>query len=62
MQMGSQQQKLGVCGVVGCHQRSILSITVQCQTIVLRLIQMLILMCHPMSHVRLLQGVFMALA
>jgi len=44
MQMGSQQQKLGACGVVGCHQRSLLSITVQCHKIILRFIQMLIMM------------------
>jgi len=44
MQMGSQQQKLGACGVVGCHRRSLLSITVLCQTIILRFIPMLIMM------------------
>jgi len=39
-----RQQKLGACGVVGCHQRNLLNITVQCQTIILRFIQMLIMM------------------
>jgi L-fucose isomerase-like protein len=39
--MGFQWQRQNACGVVACHQRSLLNSTVPCQTISLMFIRMM---------------------